>query len=73
MKMLGGVPVLRGIAAADMPACEAQTKVHPPVPHLQTFFAAFRMRLDIFDLIQMLTLIHFRCFSPLALDRKPDL
>ena len=39
-EMLGGVRVLRRIAAADVPALEARSQVHPAVPSFEAFFAA---------------------------------
>jgi hypothetical protein len=53
MKMLGGVLVLRRIAAADFAARQAQAQVHPFVADLQALFAAFGVRLDRLDLIEM--------------------
>jgi hypothetical protein len=40
LMVLRGVLVLRRIAASDMAAGQAQTKVHPGVAHLEAFFAA---------------------------------
>jgi hypothetical protein len=40
MKMLGGVFVLGGIAAAHVTATEAFSKVDPVIAHLQAFLAA---------------------------------
>jgi hypothetical protein len=51
--MLGGVLVLRGIAAADVPACEAHTKVNPGIAGFQAFLAAARVRLHVVDLAQV--------------------
>lgn len=56
--VLAGVPVRRRIAAAHMTAGEAKPKVNPPVPRLQTLFAASGVRLHILDLIQMRTFTH---------------
>src|SRR5204862_5181016 len=52
-EMLGGVLVLGGIAAADVPAGETQAEVDPGVAGLQTLFAAVRARLHVVDLIQV--------------------
>ncbi len=41
-----GVPVLRGVAAADVPALHAQAQVNPGVAAGQALLAAVRMRLD---------------------------
>jgi hypothetical protein len=38
-KMLARMPVLRIVAASDMPAGPAQSKVHPGVAHSQTLLA----------------------------------
>ena len=54
MKMLCRVLVLRGIAAADMAALEAQPQMHPAVAHLQALLAAIGwMRTDLSDLTEM--------------------
>jgi hypothetical protein len=53
VKMLRGVFVLGGIAAAHVPAAQTQPKVHPTVAHLQAFFAAFGSWLHALDLIEM--------------------
>jgi hypothetical protein len=55
MKVLGGVPVLGRIAAADMAALEAQTQVNPGIMHLETFFAALAAGSDFSDLFQVRT------------------
>ena len=39
MKVLGGVLVLRTIAAADVSANFAETQVHPRIAYFQTVFA----------------------------------
>src|ERR1700691_5290332 len=53
MKVLGGVFVLGGIAAADMAALQAQSQVNPRVAGFQTLFAATGVWLHFFDLVQM--------------------
>jgi hypothetical protein len=53
MKMLGGVLVFGGIAAADVAAFAAKTEMHPGVAHLEAFFATPAVRLDVFDLALM--------------------
>src|SRR5216683_4231814 len=50
-KVLGGVLVFRGVAAADVPAALTQTQVHPTVAHLETLFASLGFRLYGTDLI----------------------
>jgi hypothetical protein len=58
MVVLGGMFVLGGITTADVPATQAQAKVHPPVARPQTLFATSSMRFDVPDLIEMGTLSH---------------
>src|SRR5205807_9821824 len=41
-EVLGRMLILRRVAAPDVTAHLAKPKVHPGVPHLQTFLAAFR-------------------------------
>ena len=51
VEVLGGVLVLRRIAAADMTAFEAQPQVHPGVTHGQAFLATVRrIRFTVQDL-----------------------
>jgi hypothetical protein len=62
--MLGRVKVFRGmfilgrIATTDVPATQAQTKMHPLIAHLQAFFATTGMRFDVLYLIEMRALSH---------------
>jgi len=58
VEMFGGVFVLRGIAAAHVPARQAQSQVNPVVPHSQAFLAAFRVRLNIVDLVHVSAFVH---------------
>jgi hypothetical protein len=51
--MLGRVFVFGRVTASNMSTYPAHPKMHPRVPHLQTFFAAFGLRLYVADLIQM--------------------
>jgi hypothetical protein len=60
VEMLGGMFVLRRIAAAYVPAGHAKAKMHPPIAHLQALFTAFRVRLYVLDLTYMFTFTHFR-------------
>src|SRR5690242_11745154 len=53
VKMLGGVFVLRGVAAADVAASQTQAQMHPTVAHLEALFAALGFRLDALDLIDV--------------------
>src|SRR5713101_7241477 len=53
VKVLRGVFVLRGIAAADVPTGEAHSQMDPAVLHFQTLLAAGGARLDVADLVEM--------------------
>jgi hypothetical protein len=54
VKMLGGVLVLRGIAAAHVTALEAKPQVDPGIAHFQTFFATFSTGSDFAYLLDVL-------------------
>jgi hypothetical protein len=58
VKMLGGVLILGGVAAADVSAGQTEPQVDPGVAHFQTLLAAVGMRLDIVDLVEMSALGH---------------
>ena len=47
------VPMRRGVTAADVPASQAQTQVHPPRADSQAILAAFRTRRYIANHFQM--------------------
>jgi hypothetical protein len=51
MKMLGGMLVLGRITASDMPANEAEPKMHPSIAHFQALLTTIRVRLYILDLL----------------------
>ena len=53
VKVLRGVLVLGGIAAAYMTAGKAHSQVDPAVLHFQTLLAAGGARFDIADLVEM--------------------
>ena len=53
VKVFGGVLVLRGIAAANVPADEAETQMNPAIACLETILAAVRAWSDLLDLIEM--------------------
>jgi hypothetical protein len=53
VEMLRRVLILRGIAAAHVPALAAEAQVNPHVSHLEALFAATRPRLHIEHLIQV--------------------
>jgi hypothetical protein len=57
MKVFGRVLVLRGIAASDMPARQAQPQVNPGVAGLDAVFANVFIATPDLDLIQMGALI----------------
>jgi hypothetical protein len=61
MEVLRGVLVLGGVATANVPAAQAQAKVHPPVAHLQTLFTTSGMRFDVLHLVEMCALAHLDC------------
>jgi hypothetical protein len=54
VKMLRRVLVLRRIAAAHMPAREAQPQVNPGVAHLEAFLAAFPAGRDFANFLDVL-------------------
>jgi hypothetical protein len=45
MVVLGGVFSFRAVAASDMPARQAHTKVYPVLTHFEALLAAIRIRL----------------------------
>ncbi len=51
--MPGRVLVLGRVATANVPAAQAQAKVHPSVAHLQAFFTPASVRLYLTHLIEM--------------------
>jgi len=58
MKVFGGVLVLGGIAAADVPATQAQAQVDPGIANLKTVFASAGVGFDVTDLIGVGTAFH---------------
>lgn len=62
MKVLGGVPVLRGVAAPHMPAGEAEAQAHPAIACLEAIFAAVCVWSDLLYLIEMCTLLRSHRF-----------
>lgn len=58
VKVLGGVLILRGIAAAHLAALQAHSQMHPGVAGLDALFADVLVCPDDFDLIEMRTLRH---------------
>jgi hypothetical protein len=60
MKVLGGMFVLRGIAASHVAAYHAHAQVDPGVAHLDAIFADVGLSGGEFDLIQVLAFLgHF--------------
>ncbi len=57
VKMMGGMLVLRGIAAPNMPADQAETQTHPAIACLEAIFTAVRTWGDLMYLIEMCTLL----------------
>jgi len=55
VKVPGGMLVLRGIAAANMPAFEAETQVYPRIADFQTILTPIGARCDLLYLIKMCT------------------
>jgi hypothetical protein len=58
MKVFGRVFVLGGIAAADVPATQAQAQVDPGIANLKTVFASTGVRFDVANLIGVGTAFH---------------
>src|SRR5262245_29852474 len=57
-EVLRRMPVLRRVAAADVPAREAEPQMYPPIAHAQTLLAALRGGLDLDHPIEMRTRCH---------------
>jgi hypothetical protein len=51
MKVFGGVSVLGGIAAADVPTTQAQAQVDPGIAHFEAVFASAGVGFDVTNLI----------------------
>src|SRR6266705_2244010 len=65
LEMLGGVLVLRFVAAADMPARPAQAKMHPGVSGGEAFLAAARVgRVRLYRLQMRAPRRHIAMLSP---------
>jgi hypothetical protein len=65
VEVFGGVLVLGGVAAADVAAFAAETKMDPSVTHFEAFFAALGVRANVLDVAQMRTALAHEasCFS----------
>ena len=57
-KVLGRMLVLGGIAAADVSAVKAETKMNPCVAHLQALFATLGVRFDWLEVLYVLATVH---------------
>jgi hypothetical protein len=55
VKVLGGMLVLRFVAAADMATNHANAQVDPRIPHRQAFLAAVAAGGDLSNLVKMCT------------------
>jgi hypothetical protein len=55
LKMLGGVFILRAVAAAYVAATQTKAQLNPRITQLQAFLTAFGAGIHIFDLTHMLT------------------
>jgi hypothetical protein len=53
VKMLRGVFVLRGVAAANVTATQAQTQMRPSVAHFEAFFATLGLGFYFLNLIEV--------------------
>ena len=62
VEMLGGVLILRRVAAADMPAFETEAQVNPRIPDSQTILTAIRAGCHLSYLVEMGTLCSQDCF-----------
>jgi hypothetical protein len=54
--VFGGMFIFRTVAAADMPADQTDTQVHPPVAHLKTLFTAFGAWCNLLNLVKVSTI-----------------
>jgi hypothetical protein len=60
--VFGRMFILRCIAAANVPASQANPQVNPGIPGFQAVLAPLRGRLDVVDLIEMFAACcHFLC------------
>ena|SRR5579883_1782304 len=60
MKMFGGVLIFGGIAAANMPALQADAQVYPGITRFQTVLTTISARCDVAYLVKMRTLLCHR-------------
>jgi hypothetical protein len=64
VEMLGGMLILRIVAAADMTTDETDTQMHPCIPDSQTILAAIGAGCDLSYLVKMTTLFCHRSLFP---------
>ena len=57
VEMLGGVRILRSVAATDMSTAQTQAQVHPAITHFQAILAPSRAWRDVTYLVEMMTLL----------------
>jgi hypothetical protein len=65
MKMLGGMLVLRIVAASNMPAFKADSQVYPGVADFQAILAPISARCDLTYLVKVTTLFCHKSLFPL--------
>ena len=64
VKMLGGVLVLRRVAAANMPTGQTEAQMHPAISGFQTVLTSIGARRDVTYLVEVATLLcHMFLFS----------
>jgi hypothetical protein len=74
MVMPGGMFILRAVTTANVSTNQADSQVHPFIPHFETFFTPLRAGFNLSNLIEMITSLFHRmilfngihpCFIPL--------
>jgi hypothetical protein len=73
VEMFCGVAIFRRIAAANVPARQAQAKMHPRVAHQEAFLAAFAAGRDFLDFLNVragLTQRNSLCADSTPVSRK---
>jgi hypothetical protein len=63
MKMLSSVCILRGIAAANMPANKTLAQVYPGISNFQAILAAVSARRNFSNLVEVCTIRCHQVFS----------
>jgi hypothetical protein len=72
VKVLGGMLVLRRVAASHMSARQAQAQMYPPVPQLNAFLAYVVLSISDFDLVEMGASIFHGCLLAISGSRSSD-